>query len=87
MWGLRAPARCITAPQGAPEGRAEGHRLNLTVVRKNRPKNAIVALLPPAEGTISNDSRGPKYREQVKPCGIRGLVVVFFHVTYWELYG
>jgi hypothetical protein len=36
MWGLRAPTRCITVPQGASEGRAEGGRLKPTVVRRNR---------------------------------------------------
>jgi len=46
MWGLRAPARCITAPQGAPEGRAEGHRLNLTVVRKNRAGHFLTMISP-----------------------------------------
>ena len=36
MWGLRAPARCTTVPQGANEGRNRGGRLKLTVVRRNR---------------------------------------------------
>ena len=36
MWGLRAPPRCITVPQGANEGRNEGGGLKLNVVRRNR---------------------------------------------------
>ena len=36
MWGLRAPTRCITVPQGANEGASEGGRLKLSVVRRNQ---------------------------------------------------
>ena len=36
MWGLRAPTRCITVPQGASEGSTEGGVLKLSVVRRNR---------------------------------------------------
>ena len=35
MWGLRVPARCITAPPGATAAR-RGRDLKLTVVRRNR---------------------------------------------------
>ena len=35
MWGLRAPTRCITVPQGASEGSNEGGVLKLSVVRRN----------------------------------------------------
>ena len=36
MWGLRAPTRCITVPQGANQGRDEGGVLKLSAVRRNR---------------------------------------------------
>ena len=39
VWGLRAPARCATAPCGAT-GRNEGSRLKLTLVRRNRAGHA-----------------------------------------------
>src|SRR5207244_5070028 len=43
-WGLRAPARCITVPQGAIDAASEGSRLKLTVVRKNRAGQVILPL-------------------------------------------
>ena len=35
-WGLRAPARCSTAPQGASGTTSKGCRLKLKLVRRNR---------------------------------------------------
>ena len=35
MWGLRAPTRCITVPQGAREGSTQGRVLKLGVVRRS----------------------------------------------------
>ena len=36
IWGLRAPARCSTAPQGASGTTSKGCRLKLKLVRRNR---------------------------------------------------
>ena len=36
IWGLRAPARCSTAPQGASGTTSKGSRLKLKLVRRNR---------------------------------------------------
>jgi hypothetical protein len=33
VWGLRAPARCITVPQGTFEGTREASHLKLKLVR------------------------------------------------------
>ena len=45
MWGLRAPTRCITVPQGAIENSNQGGRLKLSVARRNRA--GLVALVLP----------------------------------------
>ena len=39
MWGLRVPARCITAPPGATAA-SRRRSLKLTVVRRNRAGHA-----------------------------------------------
>ena len=44
IWGLRAPARCSTAPQGASGTTSKGCRLKLKLVRRNRAGQPIVAM-------------------------------------------
>jgi FkbM family methyltransferase len=36
LWGVRAPTRCITVPQGANEGSTEGGVLKLSAARRSR---------------------------------------------------